>query len=137
MILFELRCGNEHQFEAWFKDGASYDKQAAAGVISCPHCGDTKVAKAPMAPRLARHHGAALEAKVAAAEMRRMLSDLRKSVEENCDYVGEKFADEARAIHYGDKEARPIYGEATPDDAKQLEEEGVAVQKIPWVPKGN
>ncbi|MBX9633363.1 MAG: DUF1178 family protein [Magnetospirillum sp.] len=133
MILFELRCANDHHFEGWFKDNAGYDAQAAAGEIVCPVCGSPKVGKAIMAPRLNKSTGQALDAQDAAREMRRLLSDLRQKVEENCDYVGEKFPDEARKIHYGDTEARPIYGEASPEQAQELEEEGIAVQSIPWV----
>ena len=137
MILFELRCSGEHHFEAWFKDGATYDRQAAAGGISCPLCGDTQIEKAPMAPRLAKARGDAIDAKQAAGELRKMLVDLKHKVQANCDYVGDKFPDEARKIHYGDTEARPIYGEATGEEARELEEEGVAVQRIPWVSEGN
>jgi hypothetical protein len=137
MILFELRCSGEHHFEAWFKDGATYDRQAAAGEISCPNCGDTHIDKAPMAPRLAKARGDAIDAKQAAGELRKMLVDFKHKVQSNCDYVGENFPDEARKIHYGDAEARPIYGEATPDQAQELEDEGVAVARIPWVVEGN
>lgn len=137
MILFELRCGDQHQFEAWFKDGATYEVQAAAGAIVCPICGDTRIEKAPMAPRLASGRGDALDARQAVGEVRRVLVDLKRRVKESCDYVGERFPEEARKIHYGDSEARPIYGEATGEEARELEEEGVAVQRIPWVPEGN
>ncbi|KIM00269.1 hypothetical protein CCC_03057 [Paramagnetospirillum magnetotacticum MS-1] len=137
MILFELRCSGEHHFEAWFKDGATYDRQAAAGEISCPQCGDTHIQKALMAPRLAKARGSVLDAQAAAGELRKMLVDLKHKVQASCDYVGERFPDEARKIHYGDAEARPIYGEATPADAAELEEEGVAVARIPWVAEGN
>lgn len=130
MILFELACANEHHFEAWFRDGAAYEFQAAAGEIVCPACGNAQVAKAPMAPRLAKHHGAA-------AELRHALGDLRRKVQENCTYVGERFPEEARRIHYGETEARPIYGEASPDDARALEEEGVDFRRIPWVAEEN
>ncbi|HLO75502.1 MAG TPA: DUF1178 family protein [Magnetospirillum sp.] len=133
MILFELRCANDHHFEGWFKDNAAYDAQAAAGEISCPVCGDTGVSKAIMAPRLNKATGQTLDAQGAAREMRRMLSELRQQVEQNCDYVGEKFPDEARKIHYGDTEARPIYGEASAEQAAELEEEGIAVSRIPWL----
>jgi hypothetical protein len=137
MILFELRCSGEHHFEAWFKDGATYDGQAAAGEISCPVCGDSRIEKAPMAPRLAKARGDAIDAQAAVGELRKMLVDLKHKVQASCDYVGDKFPDEARKIHYGDAEARPIYGEATPDQAQELEEEGVAVARIPWVAEGN
>lgn len=137
MILFELRCADGHHFEGWFKDGATYDDQAAAGEISCPLCGDCAIEKAPMAPRLVKARGGALDAQAAAGELRKMLVDLKRKVEANCHYVGQDFPEEARKIHYGDAEARPIYGEATPEQAGELEEEGVAVAQIPWVNDGN
>lgn len=133
MILFELRCANDHHFEGWFKDNATYDAQQAAGEIACPLCGATQVSKAIMAPRLNKATGQALDAQGAAQEMRRLLVGLRQKVEESCEYVGEKFADEARKIHYGDVEERPIYGEASAEQAAELEEEGIAVGRIPWV----
>lgn len=133
MILFELRCANDHHFEGWFKDGATYDAQAAAGEIACPVCGDIKVGKAIMAPRLNKATGQSLDAQGAAQEMRKLLVGLRQKIEQNCDYVGENFADEARKIHYGDVEERPIYGEATPEQTAELEEEGIAVSRIPWL----
>lgn len=133
MILFELRCANDHHFEGWFRDNAAYDAQAASGGIACPVCGDTNVGKAIMAPRLNKATGQALDAQAAAREVRRMLTELRQTIEQNCDYVGERFPDEARKIHYGETDPRPIYGEATTEEARELEEEGVEVQRIPWV----
>lgn len=133
MILFELRCAHDHHFEGWFKDGAAYDAQVAAGEIACPECGDTAVSKAIMAPRLNKATGQSLDAQGAAQEMRRMLVDLRQKIEQNCDYVGDQFADEARKIHYGDVEERPIYGETSAEQAAELEEEGIAVARVPWL----
>jgi len=137
MILFELRCGGQHHFEAWFKSGAAYEVQAAAGEIACPVCGDTAVEKAPMAPKVVKSHGIALEAREAAGEARKALIALKRKVKESCDYVGERFPEEARKIHYGDTEPRPIYGEATMAEAKELSDEGVAVRAVPWVTEGN
>lgn len=133
MILFELRCSHDHHFEAWFKDNAAYDAQVAAGEIACPHCGDVTVSKAIMAPRLNRATGQNLEAEGTARDVRRLLVELRKQVEANCDYVGGGFADEARKMHYGDSEERPIYGEATEDQRRELEEEGIEVGRLPWL----
>lgn len=133
MILFELRCARDHHFEGWFKDGAAYDAQVAAGEIACPVCGDTQVSKAIMAPRLNKATGQSLDAQGAAQEMRRMLLDLRQTIEQTCDYVGEDFAGEARKIHYGDVEERPIYGEASAEQASELEAEGIAVARVPWL----
>lgn len=133
MILFELRCARDHHFEGWFRDGAAYDAQVAAGEIACPVCGDTQVSKAIMAPRLNKATGQSLDIQGAAQEMRRMLLDLRQTVEQTCDYVGDNFADEARKIHYGDVEERPIYGEASAEQASELEAEGIAVARVPWL----
>jgi hypothetical protein len=137
MILFELRCGNGHHFEGWFRDNATYDAQVAAGGIACPVCGDSGVSKAIMAPRLNRATGQALDAHDGAVEMRRVLGELRSTIEASCDYVGDRFADEARKIHYGETDSRPIYGEATSDQAQALEEEGVSFHKVPWAPRDN
>jgi hypothetical protein len=134
MISFNLRCGKEHVFEAWFKDGKSYDRQAKQGRVSCPVCGDNKVEKAPMAPNIAsgvsrkRVGGQASRA----AEFRETLNKLKAEVEKNCDYVGPNFAEEARKIHYKESEQRSIYGEATDQEAKDLQEEGVEFNRIPW-----
>ena len=137
MILFELRCPDQHHFEAWFKDGATYDALAAAGGIACPVCGHSQIEKALMAPRLAKARGSALDVPEVAGEIRKALVALKKNVQDNCENVGERFPEEARKIHYGDSDSRPIYGEATPQEAQDLEEEGVAVQRIPWVSEGN
>lgn len=132
MILFALRCAADHEFEGWFRDGAAFDRQSAGGKISCPQCGDTSVTKAPMAPRVTRSRAA--EATPSPAELRKVLQELRRHVETNCDYVGERFVEEARRIHYGESDPRGIYGEASADDAKDLAEEGIEVARIPWVP---
>lgn len=139
MILFDLRCARDHMFEAWFPNNAAYDKQAKAGAISCPACGSRKVEKAPMAPRIGkggRPSGAKLPVVAAEhGEIRRQLMDLRSKIEANCDYVGPKFAEEARKIHYGETEHRDIYGEASNDEAKELHDEGVKFSRIPWLPR--
>jgi hypothetical protein len=149
MILFRLRCAKRHEFEGWFRDGASYEAQAAKRAIACPECGSTKVAKAPMAPSLARGRGRAEPSEPTqttnisapsitppapqAGATREALEALRKKVEESCDYVGEQFAEEARKIHYGETGARNIYGETSDDDAEALAEEGVEFHRIPWI----
>ena len=144
MILYELKCQDGHGFEAWFRDGATYDSQAAAGEIACPVCGDTRVAKAPMAPRIAKQpigdRSAPQQTPAPAdsssvmvnGEMRERLEALRRHIEENCDAVGSDFAEEARRIHYGEVPHRDIYGEATDDEAAELVEEGVTFSRIPW-----
>ena len=138
MILFKLRCGDGHEFEGWFRDGATYERQAQRGLIACPECGDKSVEKAPMAPRLARAAAAPAAAEPQAPpspeQLRRMLQQVRKHIEAQCDYVGERFAEEARRIHKGESEARGIYGEASEAESQALADEGIEVARIPWVP---
>ncbi len=129
MILYDLRCGQDHGFEGWFRDSKAYDGQRRAGRVVCPVCGDKKVRKAPMAPRVAKNRSGASE-----AEALTTLRQMRQQVEANCDYVGERFAEEARKIHYGETEKRGIYGEATESASKELADEGIEVGRIPWVP---
>ena len=136
MILFDLKCANEHVFEAWFKDSETFDSQVEASEVVCPVCGDSGVEKALMAPRIG--NGDRALAKKAVEHAKRyaaFASEVRRHVEDNCDYVGPDFAEEARKIHYGETESRGIYGEASDDDAKALNEEGVEVQRIPWAPR--
>ncbi|MBI1243633.1 MAG: DUF1178 family protein [Alphaproteobacteria bacterium] len=150
MIVFGLKCQKGHGFESWFKDGASFDRQAKRGLVECPVCGSTKVKKALMAPRLSGtkkvKKSAVATAPTAmgsdpalakAAELHRELAKLRDHVEKNFEHVGDKFAEEARKIHYGEKQRRDIYGEATNEEAQALAEEGVEVARIPWVRNGD
>jgi hypothetical protein len=152
MILYDLKCHQDHVFEAWFSDSAGFAAQAAGGEVVCPVCGSKKIGKALMAPNVnkGRSRAAGLppesrEVAVAdsqaatqkAAELRRMLRGLRQHVEQNCDYVGPEFAEEARKIHYGEAEVRAIYGETTDEEAEALSEEGVPFSRIPWLPKEN
>lgn len=134
MISFSMKCGRGHEFDGWFRSGEGFEAQAAAGEVSCPHCGDTAVTKAPMAPRLVRSRGDGAErAALAATEMRKALVELRRQVEDKCDYVGPQFPEEARKMHYGETSARPIYGEASREEARELQDEGIEVASIPWV----
>jgi hypothetical protein len=159
MIVFTLRCRDGHEFETWFRDGVTYERQARRGLVTCPDCGSTEVEKAVMAPRLGRstksdpapretHREAAPETPpappVAApdrpptpAEFRRALQVLRNYVETNCENVGKGFADEARRIQKGEAKARGIYGDATPAEAEKLAEDGIEVAAIPWVPSND
>jgi hypothetical protein len=134
MILFTLKCAAEHEFEAWFRDNAAFDRQRSRGLIACPECGDMAVDKAPMAPRLAKSVGDKPAKPPSPQEMRRMLQQLRKHVETHCEHVGERFAEEARRIHRGEAAVRGIYGEASEADSRALAEEGIEVARIPWVP---
>jgi hypothetical protein len=139
MILFELKCTNRHHFEAWFRDGGAFDRQAKGGKVECPVCLDTSVVKAPMAPAVSTYsrknsnkQQGEHRAKEVAREIIKAVSKIQKHVEENCDYVGDKFAEEAKAIHYGEAEERGIYGEATDQEAVELFEEDSPVCKVPW-----
>jgi hypothetical protein len=131
MIRYDLRCDNGDEFEAWFGSIADYDKQAEAGLVECPHCGSKHVEKAPMAPavRTSRNAEARKERAIAMA----MAAKVREHIKDNFDYVGDKFADEARKMHAGEAEERAIWGETTPEEAKALEEEGVPASPLPPV----
>lgn len=133
MILFKLRCATGHEFEAWFRDGATFDRQSARKQVACPDCGDSAIEKAPMAPRVARS-ASAETAPPSPQQVRQMLQQLRRQVEANCEHVGDRFAEEARRIHAGDAPARGIYGDASEQDATELAEDGIPVARIPWVP---
>ena len=133
MIVFDLDCGGGHRFEAWFRDGDAYEAQAAAREIACPTCGDTAVAKAPMAPNLAL--GSARRETEESARVTHGLRALRDRIEKDFDNVGERFPEEARKIHYGDVEQRNIYGEASTEEARELRDEGVEFGPLPWMPR--
>ncbi len=137
MIVYRLICGNEHEFEAWFRDSTACDTQIAEGKVVCPHCGDISARKSLMTPNVAPKGADSPADKPSArrAAMMRELRELRRKVEENCDYVGPRFAEEARRIHYGEAESHAVYGETTPDEARALAEEGIEFGRIPWVPR--
>lgn len=129
MIRYDLRCDNGDAFEAWFSSIADYDKQADAGLVECPHCGSTHVSKAPMAPAVQTSRST--EARKERAVAMAMAAKVREHIKDNFDYVGDKFADEARKMHTGEADERAIWGEATPEEAKALEEDGVPVAPLP------
>jgi hypothetical protein len=154
MIRYNLVCGRRHEFESWFASSAAFDKQAKRGLVACPVCGSTKVEKAIMAPRLARTDTPidmpepAVTAPAPAPsppapvamispqerELRTKLKELRDHLTQNAENVGRKFPDEARKMHYGEIEHRSIYGEASPEEAKELHEEGVEFHPLPVLP---
>jgi hypothetical protein len=129
VIKYDLRCANGDEFEAWFASIADYDKQSESGLVECPHCGSKRVEKAPMAPavRTSRAKEAQRERAVAMA----MAAKVREHIKENFDYVGDKFANEARKMHAGETEERAIWGEATPEEARELAEEGIPASPLP------
>jgi hypothetical protein len=132
MILFTLRCSQGHEFEGWFRDGAGFETQQAAREIACPECGRTEVEKAVMAPRVGRSKDASPP--ISPAQFRAALVEMRRQIETHCDYVGTRFAEEARRIHYGEIDAHGIYGEATENESRELTDEGISFGRIPWIP---
>lgn len=157
MIRYSLVCDKGHDFESWFADSAAYDKQAKRRLVTCPHCGSAKVDKAIMAPRLAgaKKSKAPVEASPVEAlpaapepatpapvamlspqerELRSKLKELRDHLTKNADNVGKKFPEQARKMHYGETEHRSIYGEASPEEAKAMAEEGIEFHPLPILP---
>src|SRR5262245_44818964 len=166
MILYRLRCSKGHEFESWFKDSKTYERQEKKSLIGCAVCGEAKVERALMAPRLGKGSGkkdsSPVEVEMPAAatpaappapspeqqqmaalarhmpkELREALLKVRAEVEKNCEHVGDKFADEARKIHYGESDKRGIYGETSEEEAEALAEEGIEFGRLPWIPRGN
>ncbi len=129
MIKYDLRCDKGDEFEAWFSSIADYDKQAEAGLVECPHCGSKHVEKAPMAPSVqtARKKVERSERAVAMA----MAAKVREHIKDNFDYVGDRFTDEARKMHSGESDERAIWGEATPEQAQELADEGIPAAPLP------
>ena len=157
MIRYSLRCDRGHAFESWFQSSSAYEQQEKRKLVNCPTCGSDKVERAIMAPQIAGKKGREIaapepapapapEATTAAStstpllmaqerELRAKLKELRDHIVKNADNVGERFPTEARKMHYGDIEHRPIYGEASPDEARALIEEGVEVSPLPVLPE--
>ena len=164
MIVFDLKCAQNHVFEAWFADSGTCESQIAASEVQCPMCGEVKVEKAPMAPNLPAGNGrgrgrkskegsarssispagAGLPPAVAdiepptpeqMGEAIKTLRNMREVVEKNFDHVGDRFPEEARKIHHGEVEKRNIYGAATKEEAEELSEEGIDISQMPWLPR--
>ena len=130
MIVYNLRCKNGHEFEGWFRDSAAFENQAEDNKLICPTCNSRKVEKAIMAPAVSTADRANPNAPQT-RKMRQFMTGLRKYVQENAEYVGPKFAEEARKIHYGESVDRHIYGETTMEEARELVDEGVDVAPLP------
>ena len=157
MIHYQLRCDGGHGFESWFRSSESFETQSRAGLIECPACGSHGVDRALMAPAITRRGRGEKPADPPAASpvapiavpsapadepsmpdvVRAGLQRIRAEVERNCDHVGPRFAEEARAMHRGESPVRGIYGETTPDQAEALAEEGIEVARIPWLPRAD
>ena len=129
MIRFTLKCDQGHSFDSWFQSSDAFDTLAGKGLVSCAECGSTQVAKSVMAPAVST------SGEVDAPRREAALKALREKVEANSDYVGDRFAAEARAMHLGDKPNRPIHGEAKIAEAKSLIEDGVPVVPLPFAPR--
>ena len=154
MIHYSLRCERGHTFESWFQSSSAYESQEKRKLVSCPSCGSTKVERGIMAPRIVSKKGRADPGPTTAEatstevtttestpllmaqerELRAKIKELRDHITKNADNVGERFPNEARKMHYGDIEHRPIYGEASPDEARALIDEGVEVSPLPVLP---
>ncbi len=135
MIKYRLVCGQDHEFDGWFSGSKAFDVQVDGGEIACPFCARTDVRKALMAPCVvtSKQAGRGMAPTEMAEKAQVFMRKVRAHVEDNFDYVGDQFADEARRIHYGETAEREIYGEATLDDAKELIDEGVSVAPLPGV----
>lgn len=137
MIRFSLVCDQAHEFEAWFRNNDDFDKQAKRGLVECPSCGSSRVHKALMAPAVStsrKQEKIALAMGEAQKQAMAQLKALSEKLRENADYVGDKFAEEARKIHFGETDPRGIYGEATPEEVQGLAEDGVEFMPIPVFP---
>lgn len=129
MIRYALICDGSHEFEAWFRNSEDFDVQAESGLVECPHCGSVAVKKAVMAPAVSTNRQAASPDPQKA--MMEMAGRIRSHISKNFDYVGDKFAAEARAMHSGEKPEKPIYGETTAEESKSLSDEGVPCAPLP------
>jgi len=138
MIQYSLKCENDHSFDSWFASADAYDKLADNGMVSCAVCGSTKVSKAIMAPRVRTTKGkeapAAPTLPPEKSPAEQAMAEMRAQVEQNSEYVGTNFATEARSMHLGDTPERAIYGEAKPEEAKSLIEDGIPVTPLPFMP---
>jgi hypothetical protein len=139
MISYTLKCENDHSFDSWFQSGSAFDKLHVARMIACPTCNSTSVEKAIMAPRVrpARKAASAPKAQplsTPSTDEERAIAEMKSKIEANSEYVGMEFAKQARAIHDGEAAERPIYGEAAPEEAIKLQEDGVPVAPLPITP---
>ena len=132
MIRYALRCTKGHDFDGWFRSSDAFEAMRKSAQVACAECGSTEVEKSLMAPSVPAKDKP-LSAPATPAES--AMDQLRRHVEKNSDYVGLKFADEARAIHEGRSPGRAIHGEARPEDARKLIEDGVPVAPLPFIPR--
>lgn len=138
MMRFSLHCDQSHEFEGWFRNNEDFDSQTARGLVQCPVCHSPKVGKALMAPSVTTGRTKDKIAATMGEAQRKLLDEMReisRKVKENADYVGDRFAEEARKIHHGETEERGIYGEATRDEITSLVEDGVEIMPLPHLPE--
>ena len=139
MIKFDLKCINDHIFEASFDDSSSFENQRKKKLIQCPYCNNSKISKSIMAPNITSKSNNSKKLKRSQeriyANYNQQVKKLKKEIEKNYTYVGNKFPEEARKIHYGEKEDKPIYGEATEKESKDLIEEGIPLIRLPFEKK--
>jgi len=138
VITYSLACENQHKFDAWFRSAEAYDEQHGQGIVNCPVCGSAKVEKALMAPAVSRSRSdkvSVSQGHPLQGEIRDFLRAMRKKVTSEADYVGDRFAEEARKIHYRETDPRGIYGEATRDEVASLLDEGVDFLPLPNLPE--
>ena len=151
MIVYDLSCTNGHGFEGWFGSSADFQRQQEAGLVSCPHCGSAEIAKAPMAPAVPRKSNQASLPRPAGATLPpagavmgggpmhpevqaalKTLAEAQAKALEGSQWVGTHFAEDARAMHYGERDPAPIHGQATMDEARKLLDEGIEVLPLPF-----
>lgn len=138
MIRFSLRCDKDHDFEAWFRSNDDFDQQKKRGFVECPSCGSSTVEKALMAPAVSTGRSREQIALAMGEQQKKAIAEMKalaEKIKESADYVGPKFAEEARKIHFGEADARGIYGEATREEAESLVEDGVGFMPIPVFPE--
>ena len=136
MIRFSLKCSQDHSFESWFQSSEAYENLAAAGMLSCIDCGDSRIVKSLMTPKLSSIKTKSKTSLTAPkSDQEKALAKLKAEIEKNSDYVGMNFVSEARAMHDGEQPTRSIYGEARPEEAKALIEDGIRVAPLPFMPK--
>ena len=139
MIKYTLQCSNFHQFDSWFSSSEAFDKLKDSKLLSCEFCGDTSISKSLMAPSVKTKKDEVIKGALLndTVKENNLIKELRKKVEKSCEYVGDKFAEEARAMHDGDSPERSIYGKTTKKEAKLLLEEGIPIMPLPWHDKRN
>ena len=130
MIRYTLNCNNGHKFDSWFSDSASFEKLREKGHLECAICSSKKVEKSLMAPVVTPKKKETLLSKQSALE--KEIKALKQKIKATATDVGENFSAEARAMHYGEKEEKPIVGKTTIDEAKELAEEGIPFTPLPW-----